>query len=496
MTVRELVAGEVMSVGEAHTLREAVRLMQNELMRQQAALQTANPAQAQQIQGNIAALKRQIIAMSGNVATDAKAAGSSPAPMTAPSAPAAPSMGAGPTGGAPQAPTGIDQGLVGKSMALAQNNMPVNLLANFVHQYKKQFPNATPDQLYFAVNSANPTLVNQANSAAKLAGLGIDSLFKGLTTWADLQNAQTHAVDANTRARQLPSTIARNTAMANYYNQAIGAGIPSAGGMGPASGGSPGQAPVPYNDALAYLNGTLGSTGGPVGVGRQNRAYAELDAMGLTPAVQKPYQNDLMAAKTAASQLQQRASTLQATSSALDAQLGQAIQDAKQLNLNGPVVWNKGKLTVGGQAIPTDSPIYQTFQHYDALVADAAREAGAQQMFGKATVAGLKNGAAIVAADKGEGLAGVLNGLRDGAQSSVQAINHTLAITNVGPVLRLISQSSKPDVAATQFGFTPISIKTLDAYAKQHDISRDSAAMVLSLNPSKPYFVVGYPYGR
>jgi hypothetical protein len=166
------------------------------------------------------------------------------------------------------------------------------------------------------------------------------------------------------------------------------------------------------------------------------------------------------------------------------------------LNLNGPVLWNKGILKVGNQVIPTNSPIYQTFQQYDALVADASREAGAQQMFGKATVAGLKNGASIVSQSKGEGLQGVLEGLRAGAEASVAAINHTVAGVNVGPTIRLLSKSSHPDVAAKAFGFTPMSMGQLDAYSKQYNISKSVAAMTLATNPNDPYYVVGYAYGQ
>ncbi|OYV74698.1 MAG: hypothetical protein B7Z66_15605 [Chromatiales bacterium 21-64-14] len=393
-----------------------------------------------------------------------------------------------PTSQAPpvQATPVADRGTVGRALALAANNQPIGLVAQQVKNLKAMYPNITPQQAYFAMQSTNPTLMAQAKTSAQLAGMTIDSLFKGLTSWAQITNAQT-------RQAALPSQIQANEAraqearsMGQYYSSAVGGGSPAAGSSPPPS----------FDLALSYLNGTLGSTSGPVGIGRQMRAFQQLQAIGLTPAAEKPYQNDLTSSRTAVAQLQQRVSTLQATSQALDTQLAQANQDAQRLHLSGPVAWNKGKLSVGGQVIPTNSPLYQLFQHYDALVAEASREAGAQQMFGKATVAGLKNGAQIVTASKGEGLQGVLQGLRDGAQASIAALNHTITGVQLLPQLRLISQSSKPAAAAQAFGFTPMTMTQLKAYAKQYKISDDQAAMALATNPNQRYYVVGYPYGQ
>ncbi len=463
----------------------ALRLMQGELTKQQQALQSAtSPQQAQQIQGNIAALRREMDGLSHRIIHNT---------LSTPTA-ASGGVAASPTAGTqPDTSTALDKGVVGKSLALAQSNMPVSLLQKFVQKFKTMYPNATSEQLYYAAQEVNPTLVQQAGSATKLAGLSIESLFRGLTTWAQVTNAQN-------RQALLPSQIQANQArageaqtIARLYGQGVGGGMPSGPGGVPPPPGSPQPT---YDLALSYLNGSLGSTGGPVGAARQNQAFQQLNAIGLTPAAEKPYQNDLMAARSAQTQLQQRAATLQATSQALDTQLDQAIADAKQLNLNGPVFWNGAKLTVGGKAIPTSSPIYQTFMHYDALVADASREAGAQQMFGKATVAGLKNGAQIVSANKGVGLMGVLQGLRDGATASVAALNHTGAAVQLLPTLRLISKSSKPPVAAQAFGFTPMSMQQLKAYAKQYKITDDQAAMALATLPTQPRYVIGYPYGQ
>jgi len=489
--------------------RYALSMMQQELQTNQQVLQApASPQQAQLAQGNIAALKREMDRMSQRIARETPGGGTPDA--TSPMVTGVPALATGtPAIGAPPQPdtsTSLEKGVVGKSLALAQNNMPIAMLQKFVQQFKTMYPNATPGQLYWAAQAANPTLVDQANSATKLAGMSIDSLFKGLTTSAELMNAQSGQIRAQNARNLLPSQIAANNAraqeaqiLARLYGQGVGGGTPSSPGGGNAGNGGSGvpegQQPS-YDLALAYLNGTMGSTSGPLGAARQNQAFQQLVAIGLPPSAEKPYQNDLMAARSAQTQLSQRATTLQATSGALDTQLNQAIADAKQLNLNGPVVWNGGKLYVGNKVIPTSSPVYQVFQHYDALVADASREAGAQQMFGKATVAGLKNGAQIVAANKGEGLLGVLQGLKDGAQASVDALNHTIAATQVMPTLRLISRSSKPQAAAQAFGFTPISMSQLKAYAKQYKITDDQAAMSLSTQPNQPYYVIGYPYGQ
>ena len=133
--------------------------------------------------------------------------GAAPAPMQASTSPAAaPQQAAAPT-----VPPGLDRGTIGRSLALAQSNLPVNQLARFVQNYKHMYPNASAGDVYFAVQQANPTLVNQANGAAKIAGMTIDSLMKSLTTFAQITNAQT-------RQAELPSQIAVNKAKANASN--------------------------------------------------------------------------------------------------------------------------------------------------------------------------------------------------------------------------------------------------------------------------------------
>jgi hypothetical protein len=392
----------------------------------------------------------------------------------------------------------LEKGVVGKSLALAQNNMPVSLLQKFVQKFKTLYPNSTPEQLYFAAKQINPTLVQQADSATKLAGMSIDSLFKGLTTSAELMNAQSGWIQAQNAQKLLPSELAKNEAMAAYYSGFSGTGAPGVTPSSPNLSGVQQQnsAQPNYDLALAYLNGTLRPTGGLTGAALQNKAFQQLAAMGLNPSAQKPYQNDLAAARSAQTQLTQRLTMLQGTSGALDAQLSQAAVIAKQLNLNGPVSWNAGKLYVNNKLIPTDSPIYQAIQKYDALVKDASREAGAQQMFGRSTVAGLKLASDIVNDNKGAGLEGVLQGLKSGAQASVDALNHTITALQVMPTLRLISRSSKPEVAAQALGFTPISKDKLKEYAKAHELTEDQAAMALSTQPNNPYYVIGYPYGQ
>jgi hypothetical protein len=299
--------------------------------------------------------------------------------------------------------------------------------------------------------------------------------------------------DRNRRAdAALPSQIDKNEAQAAEHE----AKADRYSGGGGAGGNAPQAADAGYDLALAYLNGKLGSTSGPTGAARQKQAFDQLKEIGLRPSDEKPYQNDLASARSAQTQLDQRAAMLKSTAEAIDTQLNQAVVIAKQLNLNGPATWSSGKLYVGNKAIPTDSPIYQAIQAYDALVKDASREAGAQQMFGKATVAGLMRGADVVNANKGAGLVGVVQGLKAGAQAAVDAINHTVAATRVMPALRLISRSSKPEAAAQALGFTPISMDKLKEYAEQYKITEDQAAMALSTQPNHPYYVVGYPYGQ
>jgi hypothetical protein len=367
----------------------------------------------------------------------------------------------------------LPPGTYGRMMALIQNNQPINLAARTAADLLKAHPNMSDRELGLTMGMINPVLTKQADAAIREAGLADTDFYK--------------FVNALLRKQRLD---------AQYPGIGDGAGQ-SDGSPAPRQGGQQQDRPQPgYDLALAYLNGKLGSTSGPTGAARQKQAFDQLKEIGLRPSDEKPYQNDLAAARSAQTQLTQRATTLQATAEAIDTQLSQAVALAKQLNLDGPVTWNSGKLYVGGKAIPTDSPIYEAIQKYDSLVKDASREAGVQQMFGRATVAGLMRGADVVNANKGAGLTGVVQGLKAGAQASIDAINHTIAATRVMPELRLISRSSKPEVTAQTLGFTPISMDKLKEYAKQYKITEDQAAMALSTQPNHPYYVVGYPYGQ
>lgn len=202
----------------------ALRLMQGELTKQQQALQSAtSPQQAQQIQGNIAALRREMDGLSHRIIHNT---------LSTPTA-ASGGVAASPTAGTqPDTSMPNDKGVVGKSLALAQNNMPISLLQKFVQKFKTMYPNAKPGQLYLAAQEVNPTLVAQAESASKLAGMTIDSLFKGLTTVADMQRAAASQTNAQTRQAELPSQIQANQARAGYY-RAMGNmyGGPSGAGL-------------------------------------------------------------------------------------------------------------------------------------------------------------------------------------------------------------------------------------------------------------------------
>jgi hypothetical protein len=404
--------------------------------------------------------------------------GQTPAPAASPAMP--------PAQQGQDADSPLSPGTYGRTMALIQNNQPLNLAARTAADLLKAHPNMSNRELALTMSMVNPVITKQADAALRDARLSDTDFFK--TVNALLQQDRNRRADA-----LLPSQIdknesqaAKNAATAGYYS----------GGSGAGGGAAPQATDAGYDLALAYLNGKLGATGGPTGAARQKQAFDQLKEIGLRPSDEKPYQNDLAAARSAQTQLTQRATTLQATAEAIDTQLSQAVALAKQLNLDGPVTWNSGKLYVGNKAIPTDSPIYEAIQKYDTLVKDASREAGAQQMFGRATVAGLRLAEKVVDANKGAGLAGVVQGLKAGAQASVEAINHTIAATRVMPELRLISRASKPEVAAQALGFTPISMDKLKEYAKQHKITEDQAAMALSTQPNHPYYVVGYPYGQ
>lgn len=171
--------------------REAVNLMQQELQRQQAALANATPAQAQQIQGNIAALHRQIASMSQGAA---RAGAAPPAPVATPGA---------------RAPAHSNADGVGRALALINNNMPLNLLSQQVARFKQMYPNATPDQLYYGMAAVSPQLAEQVRAATSAANLTMDSFFKA----ADLKVQQQGLA---LRQQLIPSQIASYNARAKY----------------------------------------------------------------------------------------------------------------------------------------------------------------------------------------------------------------------------------------------------------------------------------------
>ena len=147
---------------------EAVRIMQQELMSQQRALQTAPPQQAQSIQGNIAALQREIAHMSQG----AGAASGAPAPQGAPTIPT-------PTKADAQS-AGLSLGTYGKVLAMAQHNQVLNLAAQAAHKLLTANPNMTDRQLALAMQSIYPQLNDQSKGMLQLAGLSNTEFFKGI----------------------------------------------------------------------------------------------------------------------------------------------------------------------------------------------------------------------------------------------------------------------------------------------------------------------------
>lgn len=149
--------------------KEAVRLMQQELVKQQSALPTAPPSQVPLIQGNIAALKRQISAMSARAG-----GGASSAPPTGPQ---------DITQTAAQksdVPGALPMGTYGHVLALAQSNQVINLAARAAAGLLKSNPNLSDRQLDLAMQNIYPTLAQQSKDALQLAGLSNTEMFKAV----------------------------------------------------------------------------------------------------------------------------------------------------------------------------------------------------------------------------------------------------------------------------------------------------------------------------
>ena len=157
--------------------RGAVSIMQRELQSQQAALQQATtPQQQASIQGNIAALQREIVRMSAS-AGPALGASAQQVPMQA-----APQQAPSATPGAPQG--GLDnslsgmQGTYGRVLALAQNNQVINLAGKAAAELIKAHPDWTDRQLSLAMDNIYPALSEQSKNMLQLAGLSNTEMFK------------------------------------------------------------------------------------------------------------------------------------------------------------------------------------------------------------------------------------------------------------------------------------------------------------------------------
>lgn len=267
--------------------------------------------------------------------------GAAPALMQASTSPAAaPQQAAAPT-----VPPGLDRGTIGRSLALAQSNLPVNQLARFVQNYKRMYPNASAGDVYFAVQQVNPTLVNQANGAAKIAGMTIDSLMKSLTTFAQITNAQT-------RQAELPSQIAANNAKANASN----ALATLYGGPGGAGLSSPQfqqnlqtfQTYYPGKQPSRYMIGLM-----------ENTPPDQFKANALSGRLQSADQKALESSLT---QTQNQLTQLQQSYGAVDQQaaLVQSLQ-AKVPGLTGSS-WFNGKV-LGAETKLTSDPNAQAYVH-------------------------------------------------------------------------------------------------------------------------------------
>ena len=430
---------------QARRDRGAIDLMQQELQRQQTALSTATPAQAQQIQGNIAALRQQIASMSQGAAPPS-------APATAPVPPTQTLRGV----------SAAEQGVVGKSLALAQNNLPISLVAKFVQNFKRMYPDATPEQAYYAMQQASPVLTAQAADASRLAGMGIDSLFKGLTSWAQITNART-------RQAEVPSMIARNTAMANLYGS-IG---PAQGGgtSGPQSG-----TPAPSSNAMSYMEtGQRPPMGRYQEYGFQNQVNQQAKEFGVPvgalPSVWATYKSS----QGAQNNLQKNYSQFQTSANTLHATYQRAAQLAKQLELDGIAKVNQGRLFVDRSVAPTGSPQAQLVAQYDALLNEMKRDYGVVSAFGKMTGYGFKSASDVFDPNRGVALDGVNAAIQFGTTQGENAFQTTLTNLQNAAQIKLIDLSKNKESAANAVGFQLGAPGLVQQYAKKYNMTPQEA---------------------
>lgn len=135
---------------------------------------------------------------------------------------------------APQAPPvasppfahsqGTPQGDIGRALAVVQNNMPLQLLTQVVQNAKKMYPNISDEQLYGMVQGLHPELAAQAKEAISMAGLSVNSYFKGIDAAMREQSIQAQVNLDKSREQALRAQIpldnaraAQANAMANLY---------------------------------------------------------------------------------------------------------------------------------------------------------------------------------------------------------------------------------------------------------------------------------------
>ena len=361
-----------------------------------------------------------------------------------------------------QAPQGIPsdtQGIVGKSLALAQNNLPVSLVAKFVQNFKRMYPNATPEQAYFAMQQASPVLTAQATDASRLAGMGIDSLFKGLTSWAQITNAQT-------RQQELPSMIRRNNAMAKFYE--LGTGQSAVGTQGGPQG--------PAVGTQTYIEtGVAPPMGRNQRYGFQAQVDQQLQQLGVPSGALPSVWDTYKSSQGAQNNLQKNYSQFQTSASTLHATYQRAAQLAKQLELDGVAKVNQGRLFIDRSLAPTGSPQAQLVAQYDALLNEMKRDYGVVSAFGKMTGYGFKSASDVFDPNRGVALDGVNAAIQFGTTQGENAFQTTLSNLQNAAQIKLIDLSKNKEAAANAVGFQLGAPDLVQQYAKKYNMTPQEA---------------------
>jgi prolyl-tRNA editing enzyme YbaK/EbsC (Cys-tRNA(Pro) deacylase) len=356
----------------------------------------------------------------------------------------------------------LSPGTYGRTLALIQNNQPLNLAARAAADLLKAHPNMSDRELGLAMGAINPVLAKQADAVLRDARLSDTDFFKTVGLLLNLQRTQSQ-VDKN------EAQAGEHAAKADYYSGGGGAGATGAAPQAAdANSPNPNLSGMQQQVIQSWLGGGKLPVGGPQGVAARREEANLQQQLGLPPGAIPAIGQQAKSSQATVTQLQNRYAQFQTSAKTLEKQFDQVREIAKQLQLNGIATTNKGRLIIDRKLAPTGSAQGQLVAQYDALVNEMAREYGIVTGFGKMTGYAFKSAEKVFDPAQGVAIDGVADAVQFGTKQAENAYQDTLQYYQSLPQSKLIESAKNKPLAAQYVGFKLMDSKTFADYAKQH----------------------------